>query len=160
MIIVADASPLIAFALLGKLDILNIIFDEIFIPEAVYREITHGDKPFGEELEKFTRKRIQKVANRLAVNVLCDELDEGESEAIIYALENNIGTILIDEHKGRRIASAKGLQTIGTIGTLLQAKKKGVIGALKPNLDYLIDHEFRISDLLYQRALKIAGEKR
>ena len=36
MIIVADASPLISFAILNKLEVLDKIFKDILIPIAVY----------------------------------------------------------------------------------------------------------------------------
>lgn len=40
MIIVADSSPLIAFAILGRLDLLDSLFKKVIVPEAVYDEVT------------------------------------------------------------------------------------------------------------------------
>ena len=37
MIIVADSSPLISLAILQQLDLLNDLFDEIYIPDAVFK---------------------------------------------------------------------------------------------------------------------------
>ena len=54
MIIIADSSPLISFAILNKLDILDQIFDDIYIPAAVYSEITQQDKPYSQKLKIFT----------------------------------------------------------------------------------------------------------
>lgn len=124
MIIVADSSPLISLAILEKLNLLEDLFDEVFIPNAVYKEVTAMKKPYSDSLDKFSKNRIKKVKNKIALSIISHELDIGESEAIILALENNIDTILMDENKGRKIAISKGLHPIGTIGVLIQAKKQ------------------------------------
>lgn len=159
MNIVADSSPLISFAIIEKLDILPRLFTNIYIPKAVYNEMIIWDKPYSTMLKLFSEGRIKFVQNRLAVDMLRDDLDLGEAEGIVLALENNVNNILIDEHKGRKIARSKGISPIGTIGILIQAKKEGYIPAVKPNLDKLINKKIRISTGLYQSALDLAGEK-
>jgi len=42
------------------------------------------------------------VKDRLAVDVLLDELDSGESETIVLAHELKADWVLMDEKKGRR----------------------------------------------------------
>ena len=49
MIIVADSSPLISFAILNKLEILLEVFDDILIPNAVFEEISFWNKPFSKD---------------------------------------------------------------------------------------------------------------
>jgi len=159
MIIVSDSSPLISLAILNKLNILEQIFDEIYIPTAVYNEISKKNKPHSKELQDFTINRVKQIQNRLALQLLQKDLDIGESEAIVLAIENNISDILIDEYKGRKIATAQGLSPIGTIGVLLQAKNEGLVKEVKPELDKLIANHQRISQPLYDKALELAGEK-
>lgn len=159
MIIVADSSPLISFAVLDQLNLLSKIFDELYVPEAVYEEVVGWEKPYSNELKEFLEGKVKSVRNRLAMNVLSNELDTGEAEAIVLALENNISDILIDEHKGRRLARSNGLHPIGSIGVLIQAKKAGYIEKLKPCLDKLIENKIRISKALYNHALTLAGEQ-
>ena len=67
--------------------------------------------------------------------------------------------ILIDEHKGRKIARSNGLYAIGTISVLIKGKKEGYINAIKPFLDNLIKNKIRISKNLYLKALDLASEK-
>ena len=159
MVIVADSSPLISFAILNKLEILNKIFDDILIPESIFIEISINDKPYSNELNEFAKNRTKKVKNKLAVQLLRKDLDLGESEAIVLAKENKIQDILIDEYKGRKIARETGLHPIGTIGVLLQAKKQKILKEVKCELDKLIINHIRISKDLYATAIKLAGEK-
>ncbi len=119
MIIVSDSSPLISLAILRKLHLLEHFFSDIWIPKAVYDEIAQKGKPYSEELKRFSRNRVKEVQNALAVRLLLDELDIGEAEALVLALENNIADILIDEYRGRKIATSRGLSVIGTVGVLL-----------------------------------------
>lgn len=159
MIIVADASPLISFAILNKLDVLDKLFKDILIPIAVYKEITKVNKKHSNKLKSFAENKTKKVKNKLAVELLQKDLDLGESEAIVLAKENNISDILMDEYKGRKIAKDNGLHPIGTLGVLIQAKKKKLIKKVKPEIDTLIENHIRISDDLYSTALKLAGEE-
>lgn len=158
MIIVSDSSPLICFAILGMLDVLNDIFDEIAVPAAVYEEISVPNKPYSEEIKIFLKERMIPVENKIAVQLLEKEVDPGEAEAIVLAIEKNISDILIDDPKGRRAARTHGLFPVGTIGVLLQAKKTGKIKKVKPLLKKLIKNRIRIGAPLYRRALEMAGE--
>lgn len=38
--VISDAGPIFSLAMIDKLDLLENLFDEVFIPEAVWKEIT------------------------------------------------------------------------------------------------------------------------
>jgi hypothetical protein len=158
MNIIADTSPLISLAILDKLDMLQHIFSEIYLPEAVFTELTIQNKPYAQKLTAFTRDKIIAVKNRALVQTFHEYVDLGESEAIALALEMQIETILIDDAKGRKFARQHGLRPIGTIGILLQAKQEGMVNVIKPELDILVANRIRIGSKLYQHALILAGE--
>jgi len=131
----------------------------IYMSQAVCDEITQANKPFSQMLKAFAENRVKTSQNQLAVQILQKDLDVGESEAIVLAIESHVHNILIDEYKGRKIAEAHGLKPIGTIGILLQAKKMGLLKQVRPELDMLIKNKRRISPSLYDKALELSGEK-
>jgi predicted nucleic acid-binding protein len=87
-------------------------------------------------------------------------VDIGEAEAIVLALEFKPDLLLLDERKGRQVASNLGIKFTGILGILIEAKNKKLINAIKPIMDDLIKQVgFRVSSKLYQRVLQIANEK-
>jgi hypothetical protein len=86
------------------------------------------------------------------------KLDLGESATIILAEELKANRVLIDERLGRKVAQTRNLPVTGTIGLLLIAKKKGIITEIKPILDQFFTQGKRISSILYQEVLDMAGE--
>ena len=158
MRVVADSSPLISFSILKRLDLLTLIFSEVHVPDAVVGEISVSGKPHFKDLYTFANDKRRSVGNADAVKLLTNEVDLGEAEVIILALELGIADVLIDDAKGRSTAQARGLHPIGTIGVLLQAKKQGHVAEVMPYLKQLISNKIRIGKSLYQKALELADE--
>lgn len=154
--IVSDTGPLIALASIGQFDLLHRLFGRILIPAAVRAEVQ--DETSVRELTAADWIVVRPAQDTLAVRLLKEELDAGESEAIILAQELDAALILIDDRAARRKAQGIGLRTVGTLGLLLMAKDKGLATDLKPLLDSLIRAGFRMSDDLYHQVLESAGE--
>lgn len=161
MIIVSNTTPLIAFSSLQKFDLLKKLFGKIYIAEAVFHEATIAKKEKDNLVfDIFQADWVQtvKVKDRLAVEVLLDELDLGEAETIVLAKEINADWILMDEKKGRRKLTQLGLAKIGTIGLLLKAKEIGLLTEIKPEINKLIETSFNLRDSVIHTILKQANE--
>ena len=161
MIIVTNTTPLIGLAMLGRFELLQQLFGEIYIAQAVYDEAVVGGREIGgAKYEILSASWIHtiKVKDRLAVEVLLDELDLGESETIVLAHEIHADWVLMDEKKGRRKLDQLGLRKIGTVGILLKATEVGLISIIRSELEKLRSKGFSLSNGLIKAVLKRAGE--
>jgi predicted nucleic acid-binding protein len=162
MIIVSDTSPITNLAAVGLLHLLHQLYNRVIMPQAVYDEMVKVGYlvPGTVEVQTLSWIETQPVIDTIKVSQLQNELDLGEAEAIVLALELNADLLIMDERRGRKVASALGItQITGLLGVLLEAKQKGLITAIKPILEQLIaQNNFRISDSLYQKILLFAGE--
>jgi predicted nucleic acid-binding protein len=161
MIIVSNTSPISSLAKIDQLSLLEDIYVRVIIPQAVYNELT--DIRAGEKVNNALKNanwiEIRSVINKQSVRKLELNLDQGEAEAIILALELNANQLLIDERLGRREAVKLGLSLTGILGMLLIAKKRGFISNVKSVMDDLISQTtFRVGDKLYDCILKEANE--
>jgi len=158
--IVCNATPLINFAAINRLDILQTVFRQIMIPQAVYDETTVAGFPgSGFVLQAGADRWLQVVSvSTIAINIL-SELDKGEREAIALALETEERKILLDEREARQVAQSLGLQAIRTLGILLLAKNGKIITQVQPLLDAMINTaQYWVSRSLYEQVLRQTGE--
>ncbi|MFC4766959.1 DUF3368 domain-containing protein [Effusibacillus consociatus] len=163
--IVCNASPIIALSSINSLGLLAQLFDEIYIPQAVYREVIEnspenaiGRRELLFNLEKGYFK-IYEVKNKESVDQLYGKLHYGELEVIIAAKELDISSVILDDIAARKLAETFLLQPVGTLGVLLLAKQEGIVPAVKSLVDELVqNHHFRISKTLYERILKEVNE--
>jgi uncharacterized protein len=161
VIIVSDTSPINNLAAINQLNLLRQLYGTVIIPEAVYRELTEPDflVAGATEVQTFDWIEIRQINNRVIVDALQSELDIGEAEAIALAIEISAEQVLIDERRGRIVADRFNLKYTGILGILIEAKEKKLISTVKPSLDALRNQAgFWITELLYNRVLKIANE--
>jgi predicted nucleic acid-binding protein len=158
MIIIADSSPLISLATIDKLELLEDYFDEVYVPMAVYKEVSAYDKPFSQKLKIYLENKVLDVKNQYMVSVLNEKIDLGEAEAITLAFEKNADFIILDDLKARKTAIRNGLNVIGTLGLLLEAKKEGKISNLKELIKTFTENDIRLSEQLIKNILIEAGE--
>lgn len=159
MRIVSNAGPLIALARINQLDLLKNLYNQILIPKAVQQEVLRlPHKPGSFEIANASWVRLCGVKDHLAVELLRERLDKGESEAIVLAIEQKADLLLIDEARGRYVADARAVRIVGTLGILILAKKQKIISELRPFLEKLTQEGFRMSINLYQKVLGLAGE--
>jgi predicted nucleic acid-binding protein len=128
MIVIADTSPLNYLIQIDCDDLLPKLFKTVFIPPAVMQELQHGGAPDS------VKAWVSRPPSWIEVHTLKASpdpsllfLDPGEREAIQLAQEEQADVLLIDEHKGRKEATRRGLVVTGTIGVLLAAGELGFV---------------------------------
>ena len=133
MKVVSNASPLINLARIGRLDLLQQLYGELLIPEAVWQEVVvdGSGQPGAEIIKSAAWIKINTVVNVQLVQSFRQDLDSGEAEAIALALEVSADLLLMDERFGREIAEYFEVRYSGLIGVLVEAKHKKLISEIK-----------------------------
>lgn len=159
-IIIADASPLIAFGSIDQLQMVFKIFSKIIIPQIVANEcLAEMQYPGATAIKKaIDAHKIQIHAEALHHDELLAVLDQGEADAIALAHQLNL-PLIIDEKLGRDVAKEMGIKIIGTVGIILLAKQKKIITHVKPILLELKNNHYFLSDTLVKNVLRLANEK-
>ncbi len=88
MTVICNATPLINFAAINRLDILQAMFSQVVIPQAVYNETTGSSLPGSQSvLEAIASGWLQVYTVSAIPAEIPAELDQGEREAIALALK-------------------------------------------------------------------------
>ena len=157
MIVISDTTPIISLLKTGRLELLQKLFQVVYVPNAVYKELTENEIYFDEAqmVQECEFLFVEEVENKKSVSILrkFTGLDAGESEAIILADEKQSELLLMDEHKGRQVAKEMGITITGTIGILMQAFDEGMLTKedVEECMECLKENDIRISEKLYQK---------
>jgi predicted nucleic acid-binding protein len=158
-VVVVDTTPIIALALIGELDLLRQLFDQVFVPSAVQAEVLAGGSAAvgGDEFREATWLRVGMLQDPRRAGLLAD-LDRGEAEVIALAQELDADLVIMDERLARRHARRLGLTLTGTLGVLLRAKHLGHVKAVAPLIDQLRRAGIHLSEQVVTEALALADE--
>jgi len=148
-IIISDTSCLIALDRIGRLDLLQKIFTNVYTTKIIALE-------FEEDLPDWII--IKDVADLDKIEQLKVTLDPGEASAITLALETENSVLIIDEKKGRKVAAILNIAIIGTLKVLLIAKNRGFIVSVKEIVNEMEYYSFRFSKTVVEEILRLAGE--
>ena len=163
MIIVNDTAALSSLAIAGQLSLLRQLYNTVIIPQAVADELANASLEESRvgAIPALSWIEIRQASNSSMVQTLQEQqnLDTGDAEAIILALELGADRLLIDERLSRQAAIQIGLPITGMLGVLVAAKIEGLISAVKPVMDDLISQAgFWVSGQLYDEVLQAVGE--
>lgn len=123
-----DASPLIIFHQIGRLELMQHVYDTFVAPTAVAREIV----PSLGTLPSWVREHRPE-----AIPDLLLDLDPSEREAIALAVELAADVIVLDD---------------------LAARRRGLIEVVRPELDAMIANGLYVGRTLYREVLQASGE--
>ena len=153
MIIVSNTSPINYLILIGHINLLPELFQQIIIPQAVYSELSDASAPSPVQTWIATPPdwlKIQPVSQ--PSDAILALLDPGERAAILLAQELNADLILLDDMKARRTATERGLAITGILGILDRAATMKLID-LPAAVQSLQNTSFWASDSLFQKLL-------
>jgi uncharacterized protein len=157
--VICNTSP---FQYLHQLDLLAILpalAGEVIVPPAVVNELAVG-RAAGvslPDLESLPWVKVRHPVGELALP-LVNDLGPGETEVLMLALEMREAVVILDDGLARQVAESLAIRLTGTLGLLLDAKRKGLIPAVAPLLDQLHALRFRLSLATRAAVLRLAGE--
>lgn len=150
MIVVADTSPLNYLILIGRVDVLEVLYGRILIPHAVRDEMLSPKAPASVRAWATSPPAWLNIVSPTISSIApLPRLDRGETEAIALAAELSADWLLIDETAGRDEAGRQGIQTIGTLGVLREAHRSGLLD-LHTSVDEIVRLGFRVSPSILQ----------
>ena len=155
MIIVADTSPPLHLARIGRLGLLPAVVGRVTVPRTVWKELVQvGTRP----------DVVAALEAADWVDVVDDPelqdlgLDPGETAAILLAERVRADALLIDERRGRTVAAARGISVLGTLGVVAGARRLGVLERAAPVVAELRADGFWLSDGVVREFLERLGE--
>jgi predicted nucleic acid-binding protein len=148
MIVISDTTPLNYLILIKRIEILRQLYEHVVIPPAVLAEMTSSDSPLAVSKWAVNRPMWITVRQVSASSSIEEEIEEGESQAILLAEELGADLVLLDDLRARQIAHDRGLKIVGTLGLLADASRRGLID-FRAAIEDLKRTNFRMSsDLL------------
>ncbi|MGB5980704.1 MAG: DUF3368 domain-containing protein [Nonlabens sp.] len=155
-LVIADAGPIFSLAIVDKLELLDDLFNEIYISNAVWEEITQvKSNNIYSKIVQYFETKIRKIQGH---NDLFFLMDYGESESVVLYKELSADFLLLDDKKARHIAESLGINCLGTLGLLSTAKRKGLLAELKPLFLTFLSNKRFYSIKLLNAVLEANGE--
>ncbi len=157
---ICNTSPFQYLHQLGRLDILSSLTGRVVVPGAVVAELEAG-LALGYSLPDVRALPWAEIREPVSAPALplAADLGHGEAAVLALALESAEAVVILDDHVARRAAMHLGLRMTGTLGLLLDARRRGLVERIRPMLDELDRLGFRVSPVTRAAVLKIAGEK-
>ena len=148
--IISNTSCLILLDNINALDILQKLYQNIYLTEEVAQE-------YGKPLE--TWMNVVTVKDKNYLRILNTSVDLGEASTIALALQMQEDNVMIlDDLKARKLAKQLQLKFTGLLGILLKAKQQHIISSVTDIFTQLKKANFRVSEKLEKEVLRLAGE--
>jgi predicted nucleic acid-binding protein len=128
-LIVADTAPVNYLVLIGQADLLSVLFEKVYVPEAVRDELRHPDAP--ETVRRWITQPPQWLEVVASAPTISDpaleRLDIGERAAIELAAHIGADLILMDDRDGVIVARSKGFAVTERLGILDLGARRGLV---------------------------------
>ncbi len=157
MLVISDTGPLRYLILIGRTELLPMLYGRVIIPAAVHGELGHESAPEAVRLWSKALPHWAEVRQSQNMAPESASLDAGEREALSLAVELGADLVLLDEIEGRKTAAAMKLRFIGTVGIIVAAAQRNMLGKTEAAeaLNALQQTNMRISPSLIAIALDL-----
>ena len=155
--VVCDTSALQYLHQLGLLEVLKSLYGTIGVPTAVAEELDAG-RALGLSLPDPLEIGWIDLCSPTDIDPRTRELGSGEAAVISALLENPQATGILDDRQARAVARSLGLTITGTLGVLVEARRRHIVLELAPLLAELRSLGFRLSPAVEAQALLLASE--
>jgi predicted nucleic acid-binding protein len=151
---VINASPVIALARVGQVELLMRLPKQAVIPHAVEEELLRAptDDPARRAVESGLFKTIETPAP--PAEILAWDLGQGETAVLSYVFAHRKWYAILDDGAARRCARSLSLNITGTLAVVLLAKQYGLIDSAAQVLHDLRGADFRLDDAIIREALE------
>lgn len=157
--IISNSTPIIHLGKVGRLDLLQKCFGDLYIPEEVFLEISAVPESLEAILlqRALTEKWIE--MEKIPLDPKLDlflELDIGELKAISLALKKK-KPLLIDDKAGKQVAILFHVEAHGTLFVILEAYRQKLVNRQEAVdiVNRMMRNEFYISSDVYALFLEL-----
>ena len=127
MSVFSNTTPFIALSSVGLRDLLPTIFGEVYVVPSVAQECREDGRTLVPDLTGLPWIKIQAPSNSAMQLPALFELDRGERDTLLLAIQSPEALVVMDEKLGRNTAEHLGLRVTGTLGVLAKARVQGLI---------------------------------
>lgn len=155
---VMNASPLILYARISRLDLIEALAPVLFVPQKVIDEVRVGllKDDSARIAVEWAMSRVIPDA-KIPVSVEHWDVGPGESQVITHCIDQKRWAVL-DDSMARRCAKAHNISVIGSLGIVLRAKQRGAVPKAKPLIYKLKSAGMYVADELIERCLAAVDE--
>ena len=141
MIVVSNTSPIIILYYAKLLEILEKLFGAVYIPPAVFDELTvHASN---EQLRATIKNCpfIKLKSLDIPIPDLHHKLDKGEIEALTLAKQLTADLLILDDKRAQKEADSLTIPYVSSFALLIKAHQKGFVSDLQQTLHQLEEHQ-------------------
>ncbi|MEZ5537186.1 MAG: DUF3368 domain-containing protein [Thiolinea sp.] len=144
-LVIADAGPVIALTKTGQLALLQSLFGEVTLPEAVWQETQAKDAPDSRMIQQARQAGWLRVEPVVVSRRFPLSLHDGECQALQLAYDKENALLILDDQFARREAIRMKLNFIGTVKVLAVAEQQGLIDSAEAAVLALQTAGYRVS---------------
>jgi uncharacterized protein len=153
--VVPNTSPLSYLHRLGRLELLRDLFGKVLVPAVVVKELSRG-RTLGYDLPN--PQVLPWVEIREAPDAEYEGLGVGETGVLNLARTLTDPLVILDDGAARAWAMRLGFRLTGTLGVFVEAKMRGLVTTVRPEIDRLQGLGFRLTPEIRAAVLRSCDE--